>query len=84
MQQLESMPRKARPVSRAMFETALAPVFAQLTADQVKVITDPRSYVDQNALRCDSFATFYKVIQDLPDRERLIVLRGMYQTPEQK
>ena len=55
---------------------------AQLTADQVQVISNPESHISDHALRCESFAAFYEQVGNLPDAERSIVMRGMYQSPE--
>lgn len=82
LEQLKSTSSQGRPVAAEAFESALQAVFANLTAEQIQVISDPGSYAREPATRCDAFAAFYEQVSILPDRERSIVMRGMYQSPE--
>jgi hypothetical protein len=82
MRQLQATSAQGRPVPVETFQAAVEPVLAQLTPDQVQVITNPESHASDHALRCESFAAFYEQVGNLPDAERSIVMRGMHQSPQ--
>lgn len=82
LRQLKSSSFEERPVSPAMFNAAVRPVLSRLSEEQIEIIGDPASHAGEHALRCDAFAAFYEQVGNLPDGERSIVMRGMYQSPE--
>jgi hypothetical protein len=67
------------PVDPAEFQRAIAGATATMPPEMLDVASDPENYVDQPAAQCTATIELYDRILQLPEAERRLVLRGMFQ-----
>ena len=80
LEALNSPPTTALPPpDQAQVKIATRTAFVNLSQRDINVITDPNAYAGQPALVCEAMIAFYRAINALPQRERHIALRGMFQ-----
>lgn len=80
LQALESPPRIVlTPPDPAQFDQAILAATANLTPQQFKALADMEAYASQPDLVCETMIAFYRGITALPEPERHLALRGMFQ-----
>jgi hypothetical protein len=75
--------RDPAPFDRAEFAAAAQPAYDALTPEKFEVLAALAANADKPKLQCESLRDFYRAVSALPERERLIVLRGVYQHPDE-
>jgi hypothetical protein len=80
---LSAPEREPAPFDRAEFAAAAKPAYAALTPEQFEVLAALAANADKPKLQCESLREFYRAVSALPERERMIVLRGVYQHPDE-
>ena len=67
------------PVDPAEFQRAIVGATAAMSQEMLDVVGAPGKYVDQPKLQCTATIELYDRILELPDAERRLVLRGMFE-----
>lgn len=67
------------PEDSEAFRRAVSAATARLAEDHLAAIADPKAFADRAGLRCDAFISFYSAVGRLPEHDRKIVLRGLFQ-----
>ncbi len=69
-------------VDPTAFQLASAAALGDMDEKAVDVVANPEGYLDQPELRCNSYIDFYGRVVSLPDDQRHLVLRGMFEMDE--
>ena len=77
---LNSAPRaKSNSVSSGEFRRAMRSVMNTMPEKYVRVMAKQAAYAKRPDLVCDASIAFFKAILALPENQRHVALRGMYQ-----